>query len=235
MSPIQAQSNDLLYLDSENSLVLPYFDTTSIANSNIENIVLSLYVIEKTPVTLNSVQITINSLDLNTNKITDGLSTFADIDSQKYIDFVLPKELFKETIGSPKRFLVRLVDKNQSLILQGADSQGLGTAHDPMLVVVQGPEENKTPDVSPIIEYKFYNILDSQVHFGAGDNVAQNKIEKDQEKSADIPQWLKYLVAVATIIGIIWGIISFFLPQDHALKQVHYGNGDNVAGDKNTD
>lgn len=41
-------NNDgLLYLDSQTSIVLPNFDTSSVANSDIDAITLSLYVLEK--------------------------------------------------------------------------------------------------------------------------------------------------------------------------------------------
>lgn len=43
-----------------------------------------------------------------------------------------------------------------------------------------------------------------QNHYGSGDNIAGDKIKKENINEVfDIPLWLKYLVAIATVIGTV--------------------------------
>lgn len=198
-----------LILDADTSIVLPYFDTSSIINSNIDSIILSLYVLDKIPDTADKIQITINTVDLNTKVVEDGLSTFVNVSRDSYIDFILPKELFEETIRTQKRFLVRLVSGGQKLVLQGPDVAG--TSQDPKLIVVLNDiNDTKTPNQPLVKEYNYYNIQNAQFHFGEGNNVGRDKIEEVGSIVNDIPLWLKYIVAVAAILGVAWGIYTFF-------------------------
>ncbi|RJR31480.1 hypothetical protein C4569_01980 [Candidatus Parcubacteria bacterium] len=68
----------------------------------------------------------------------------------------------------------------------------------------------------------------------------EDKTEKFSIK--DLPLWLKYTVAIVTILGvvwaIVWGIFTYVGQQVNGVNtsqtnQQHLGNGDNVAGDKN--
>lgn len=53
----------------------------------------------------------------------------------------------------------------------------------------------------------------NQIHTGVGDNVGGNKNISDNKVEAEtraIPVWLQYVVAVATLLGVVWGVyISF--------------------------
>ena len=55
-------------------------------------------------------------------------------------------------------------------------------------------------------------ITESNFHFGTGDNVGRDKIKKQDNFMKDIPLWLKYLVAVATVIGVGWTVYIYFIP-----------------------
>lgn len=199
-----------LILDADTSIVLPYFDTSSIINSNIDSIILSLYVLDKIPDTADKIQITINTVDLNTKVVEDGLSTFVNVSRDSYIDFKLPKELFEKTIRTQKRFLVRLISGGQKLVLQGPDVAG--TSQDPKLIIVEHNyiNDTKTPNQPLVKEHNYYNIQNAQFHFGEGNNVGRDKIEEVGSIGNDIQLWLKYIVAVATILGVAWGIYTFF-------------------------
>ncbi len=232
MSAENSNNNNVLYLNSDTSIVLPYFDTSSVANSNIDAIILSLYVLDKTPEVSSRVQITINPVDLNTNNVDDGLSAFVNVSKDSYIDFKLPKELFEQTVHKPKRFLVHLVNKDQKIVLAGPDM--VGTTQDPKLIVVHTKlNENEIPDQPKIIENNYYTIENAQLHFGVGDNVGNNKIGTINTSALnDIPLWLKWLVAIATIFGAGWGVYSYLHTKDSNIQQYHSGQGDNIIGDK---
>lgn len=202
-------NSDILYLDSDTSIVLPYFDTSSIVNSNIQAITLSLYVLNKTPNEPSRVQITINPIDLNSNLVGDGLSSFINVNKDSYIDFRLPKELFERSIQTPKRFLVRLFTKDQRLVLKEPDSAG--TVLDPRLVVEHSELlKNESLDTPNIIENNYYNITNSKLTFVEGNNteIANNSnsdIAVNNNKDG-LPWWVVYI-----ILPIVVGLILAFL------------------------
>lgn len=193
MNKLMHRVDPNLILDSETSIVLPYFDTSSIVNSNIESITLSLFVLEKTPRGLTKTRIMINPVDLNTGETKDGLSTFVSVEKGNYIDFRLPKELFEQTIKTQKRLLVGLVSKGQRLVLAGPDA--IGTTQDPIMTIEHGKLiESEYPDEPRIKENEYYNIKSAQFHFGSGDNITGDKINTQNNKKWHEIWWIKYII-----------------------------------------
>ena len=182
----------VLFLDPNTSLVLPYFDTSSIANSNIDSITLSLYVLDKIPDASSQIHITINPVDLNTNQVGDGLSTFVDVSKDSYVDFRLPRELFEQTLRTSKRLLVRLVSKDQKIVLKGPDE--VGTTLDPRLTVEHSElNEKEVLDQPQIVENNYYNIENSKLTFIEGDNnITDSQITVNND--GGFLWWLEYLI-----------------------------------------
>jgi len=198
-------NDEILILDSDTSIVLPYFDTSPILNDSINLIFLSLFVIEKDPDVEEEIQITINPIDLNTKKVDDGLSTRVRVKKGEYVDFKLPKELFEKTIKNGQRFLIHLVTKNRRIIFQGANA--IGTTHDPKLIINHDSSlEVRTDDI--IKEYNYYNITNSQIIFGDNNTVSRDSISHPINEK-DIPLWLKWVLAVVAILGFLFTVSKF--------------------------
>lgn len=196
-----------LVLDEDNSIVLPYFDTSSIVNSNIESITLSLHVLDKIPKRTERLQITINPVDLSTNLVGDGLSTFVNVGRGNYVDFRLPRELFEQTVRTQKRLLVHLVGGGKKLILSGPDETGI--AQDPKMIIEYSEKANEENlDQPRIAENQYYNIKNSQLHFGTGDNIGGHKIEKYLQESNKL--WHEKPLGML-IITVVAGLIIAFL------------------------
>lgn len=66
-------------------------------------------------------------------------------------------------------------------------------------------------NISPII-----NINKSQFHFGHGDNVGRDKI-KQKWKIKDIPLWLKYVVAIVSIAGLLLATYAYIKPNNKGI------------------
>lgn len=73
---------------------------------------------------------------------------------------------------------------------------------------------------------------------GEKGRLAKEKIKRERKvPTKDIPLWLKYLVAVVGVFGVLWVVYVYFssgqayLPNTQ-VDQDHTGSGDNVAGDK---
>lgn len=196
-------NDEILVLDSETSIILPFFDTSPILEDSINSIVLSLFVLEKTPDTKEKVHITINPIDLSTRKVDDGFSSFVDITKGQYADFELPKELFEKVVKTNKRFLLHLVGKNQRITFQGADA--VGTSRDPVLIINHDSAKDITSD-ELLKEYNYYNFNNSQIIFGNGDNIKGDKIIDNP----DVPLWLKYVLAIIGILGFLLTAYSSF-------------------------
>ena len=233
MMTAKAENNDdILYLDSEASIVLPYFDTSSIGKSDIDSIILNLFVLKKSPTVPTELEFIVSPIDLNNNTVGNGASLKAYVKEGEYVSLDLPIELFEESVQSPKRFLLRLLSRDQRLVLQGV----MGTVQDPKLIVEhndiqQDVAKNKEFGNSRniIINNTYNNINNSQIHLENGDNVMGQKKENSDSSSRS---WLATLAAVATIIGLIWAVFSYFHPKNNIVSQSHYGQGDNVGGDK---
>ena len=56
-------------------------------------------------------------------------------------------------------------------------------------------------------------IVGSNFHFGNGDNVARDKIKWQDKNVKDVPIWLKYLAAIATILAVILAVYVYFVPD----------------------
>ena len=56
-------------------------------------------------------------------------------------------------------------------------------------------------------------IVGSSFHFGNGDNIGGDKTGQQDWITKDIPVWLKYLVAVATVLGVGWAVYIYFIPN----------------------
>lgn len=206
MNAQESNKSSVLFLDNSTSLVLPYFDTSSIADSNISSIILSLYVIDINPDVPSKLQITINPINLDTMTVGDGLSAFVDAKKDDYVNFELPKELFEQTVRTQNRFIIRLVSKG-SLTLQGSDE--VGTVQDPRLTVVHGDiKSTESPDQPRIIENNYFNIEKVQYHFGSGDNVGNNKNVLLPDKSF----WGSLLgqIIIGLIVATIIALIAYF-------------------------
>lgn len=171
---INFQDELMLILDRDTSIILPSFDTSAILGSNIKSITLSLYVLDKNPGLPSDALITINPIDLQTKVVDDGLSTSVNVVKDGYVDFHLPRELFERTIGTPKTFLLHLVSKDQKITFAGPEING--TTQDPRLIIVSTEGMDvETQGRSFVVNYNFGTISNTQLHFGTGDNVGNNK------------------------------------------------------------
>lgn len=54
------------------------------------------------------------------------------------------------------------------------------------------------------------SISHSNVHFGHGDNSGFNNLD---ETFKDIPLWLKWLIAIVTVLALLWGVFIYFFPD----------------------
>ncbi len=228
-----------LILDRDRSIVLPNFDTSSIVGSNIEEIVLSLYLLERTPKSSEQVQITINPFDPSTKQAENGLSAFIQPNVGGYVDFRLPIELFEKVLGSDQRFLVKIVEPNQKLIFAGPDIAG--TTEDPRLTIVHGEPGATQPleQLPVIVNNNYINIENSQVHFGPGDNIGRDKFlsAKDAQSSSK-QNILNNPWVIGIGVGLIVMLLGYYLwgigkSDSKNIQQYHSGGGDNVGGDKN--
>ncbi len=191
-----------LFLDFQNAILLPVFDTASIiADENIQNITLSLFVKETN--STGSIHVTINPFDLNTGYIQDGLSSYISPKIGGYVDFKLPRELFEKTIKSTNRLLIKMVDSDKKIEFIGPDI--VGTSHDPKLVVVYIKPlkaSNSNINFSPIEKMDFGNITignNSKVIIG------NNNIITDSSKS------LLKKILIEVFILLVGSVILYFL------------------------
>lgn len=190
---------NMLFLNQKQSILLPNFNTTSLLDSSIENIVLSLYVLDiKSDNEFPEVHLTINSFDPNTKQVDDGLSRILKPKKNEYSDFILPRELFEKTISTNKRFLVKMVDTNVSLVFAGLNN----SVTDPRLMIVHNKEAHQEPNSSIVVNnnYSYQNISNSQINVGDGVINTNNS----QENFWDKLFW--YLA-----IPILTGLILFYI------------------------
>lgn len=207
MSTITINNNktsELLILDKGTSIVLPEFDTTAILNSNISEIVLSLFLIDNIPAEIKDVHITINPFDPITGKMDEGLSRTIESIRDSYIDIRLPRELFERTIHKPKKFLLKLVDTRVKLVFEGIDKYG--TTHDPKLVVLYSDKTTEEEEIVPVINYNYYNVEahNSNVQIGGQDNNQNFDNRKNGKGWQDNP--ILYLI-IGVVILVLGGLI----------------------------
>lgn len=157
-----------LFLNKDQALLLPVFDTSSILNSSIDKIVLSLYVLDINSAAPN-VHFTINLFDTQTKQINDGVSIFRKPQKDGYIDFELQRELFKKAAGTvDKRFLLKIVNPDTNITFAGVND----ASTDPVLVIVHSEKlPHKEPESPAVKNYNFTLFSTTQFSYGSGDNI----------------------------------------------------------------
>jgi hypothetical protein len=162
-----------LILNKDMSIVLPQFDTSGISENHIENITLHLYLSDFSSQTRKrKIHLTINLFNEEKKDFEDGISVFIEPKINTYIGFSLPKELFQKMLVSQSRLLISMIDKNAQMIFEGPESTGVGK--DPYLDVTASSGEEVSPK-NYIVNYNFYNVNNSQIHYGKGNNISNNK------------------------------------------------------------
>lgn len=199
-------SMNTLFLNKEQALLLPIFNTSSILNSSIDKIVISLYVLNINSVTP-EVNFTINLFDPQTKQIDDGVSVFKNPQKDVYIDFELPRELFEKIVGTDKIFLLKIVNPSADITFAGVNSIA---GMDPVLVIVHSEKlPHKEPGSSVVKNYNFALFSIIQSSYGHGNNII-NTITQDENI------WWKIVPIILAILSIpwwpnIWGwLTSFF-------------------------
>lgn len=76
-------------------------------------------------------------------------------------------------------------------------------------------EKDKAAVPSSVSQTSPVTIHNSSVHFGSGHNVGSNS--NFLQAAPDIPLWLKWLVAVAAVLVLLWGIYTYFFPNSSSL------------------
>src|SRR3989344_6500058 len=196
------ENQGFLVLNKENSIVLPNFDTSSISEADVTQIILSLYGLDKKPKSDRRLQITINPFNIVTKEARDGSSVFIQPSIGQYVDFKLPMELFKRIIGTQERLLIRIVDQDQEIVFAGPNIAG--TTHDPRLTITYNPDI-LPPNIGSIMGNDFVNISNSKiifnVHYGPGDNVGGDKNVGNAESFLSKFLWQFIMVIIGTIVG----------------------------------
>lgn len=232
-----------MILNEHRSILLPRIDTSAITeNAIISEIGLNLYVEEFANKTqTDSVHLTVNPFDPQTNTIRDGVSGIYHPKSNQHLEIRLPKSLFEEITGTNERLLLKIVGKDQELRFSGSETTEI--SQDPFLTITY-TEGQKQPEYSPTIinNYTLVSVDNSQLHFGNGDNIARDKISNTNSsvgavnKESFISKFFWYF-----IIGIAVSVIGTFIIYKLGLNgnsslqssQTHYGLGDNIMGNKN--
>jgi len=137
---------DKLYLDKDQSIVLPYFDTRSIQGQEISSMFLKLYLLE-TNAQGRTIQLTINPYNSDTGEARAGLSIFISPQINQYTRIELPKELFTDFLHSNEVFLIRLVDEDARLVFASAEIRG--STKDPILEIAHSNPSEKSTQASP--------------------------------------------------------------------------------------
>ncbi|OGZ70258.1 MAG: hypothetical protein A2904_01165 [Candidatus Staskawiczbacteria bacterium RIFCSPLOWO2_01_FULL_33_9] len=195
MKLVSSKNYGYLILDRANSIILPYFDTSSIIGKSIKAIKLSLWVLDIKPKFPEKVQITINLFNPLTNEIKDGLSAFIYPKDGNYVSFNLPLELFEKAVGTNNRFLIKIVDTVPKIVFAGPNQSG--TTNDPKLNIEYS--ENTIPIPLPLEFFKIIgNIQNLQINYGGGNNMATNQDSK-KENIFDKFFW-KFLIPVAVVV-----------------------------------
>lgn len=200
LSNIHGDFMNTIFLNQNQSILLPSFNTVSLLDSSIENIILSLYVLDiKSNDESPEIHLTINPFDPNTKQINDGLSRILKLKKNEYNDFVLPREIFEKIIATNKRLLVKLVGPNASLVFAGVNE----STTDPKLTVVYSERTPIKEPSSPIIvnnNYNFQNISNSQINMKEGIITTQNSQDNFFSK-----------IFWSLIIPILAGLILFYI------------------------
>lgn len=181
-------------VSSENSLLLPRFDTSAIVNSDVTNIILSLYVLGVSNPENSELQLTVNRVDLKNRSKFDGISIFRIPEVNEYLDISLPRELFERMMGKDERLLLQLVDPTTSVTFAGIND----ATTDPKLTIETADVE--TPRAPSISLEGIGEIKNSTIIFNTGNGTV--KIEKVDDK----PWWLTYM-----IFPLVVALIAAFL------------------------
>ena len=201
MRIVNEKSYGYLVLDKENSIVLPYFDTSIISREKISEIILSLFVVDRKSKSDNPIQITVNPFNPESGDVEDGLSTFINPRIGYYTDFHLQKDSFEKILGTKKRLLIKLVNDDSKIVFSGIDDTG--TSNDPKLVITS--EGGIEPSQIPVSLQEVFNNLgsinNSQLNFGPGNNIIN--INHGPKEGF----WSKFFWQV--IVAIFVGLISF--------------------------
>jgi|GEM_PF-4348704 len=197
-SKIVSNPMNTLLLNQNQSILLPSFNTTPLLNSSIENIVLSLYVLDiKLDNESPEIHITINPFDPDTKLMDDGISSVLRPKKDEFSNFVLPRELFEKIIATNKRLLVKTVDSNVSLIFAGVNE----ATTDPHLIVEHSEKIPLQEIKGPITINNYYNIIsNSEIIMGGGIINNQNSQENFLSK------FLWYF-----IVPVLVGLVLFYI------------------------
>ncbi len=193
-----------LILDLNTSIVLPNFDTSSIIRDRVKEIVLSLFLLTRESELGGKILITINPFDPVTKLVENGLSAMIDPVTDSFIDFHLPRELFEKIVGTNKRLLIKLSNRNERLVFAGPEMSG--TVKDPRLLIVYSNIAPQTQDAVPThtINYIIGEMIYSQQYFGKGSKFAVGE-NQGLLTSLIVP------VLVGILILLLWSFIEPFV------------------------
>ena len=193
----EVNTYNMYTLNKDSFLLLPHFNTSAIANSDIENIILSLYVLDIKSTERNAeMQFTVNPINLESRQKSDGVSIFRTPRVNEYFDISLPRELFKKMIGTNDRILLKVVDPDTSIAFAGINN----ATTDPKLTIVEAGVRN--PNIPNISLDGIGQINNSQIIINTGSGTV-NSYSSDR-----LSWWLTYIL-FPLIVAIVAGYLIF--------------------------